>query len=160
VSKATLGESGTPYEPDVIIDFDDTYVYNDIQITQSGSSPTYVFQTEDVASQNTYGVRSLTQTIEAANQTDCQGMGATLLARYKDAHARFYQVTLDGLPDATRFLQILGREIGDLVTMTRKPWGAPQISVNVFIDGIEHQITPTSWRCVFSTTPQYVATTY
>jgi len=161
-SAATFGDGAgeIPYQGDIRIDFDDTYIYNALSVTQSGSSPAVTSVAGDSASENSYGPRDLPLTVPLSASADLTGQANTLLARYKDPHARVPQVTLEGRGNTDNFAQMLSREIGDLVTINRRPLGATAISIGCFIDGIKHHITPTEWTTTFMLTPQYPNATY
>jgi hypothetical protein len=149
------GDGGIPYEGNIVIDFDDTYVYNDIQVTQAGASPSYVYEIQDVASQNTYGVRSLTPSIQVVNQSDVQSMGATLLGRYKDPHPRLATLSFELRSKPTYLAQVMALKIGDLITVNHKPLGGTSYTLQVFIDGISHTVDEGQWLITFNTTPLY-----
>jgi hypothetical protein len=160
-SVATFGGDGAiPYEGNIVIDFDDTYVYNDAQITQAGASPSYVYEIQDVTSQNTYGVRSLTQSVQVVNQSDVQGMGATLLARYKDPHPRLATLSFELRSKPSYLGQVMALKIGDPITVNHKPLGGTTYTLQVFIDGISHTVDEGQWLITFNTTPLYPNTTY
>jgi hypothetical protein len=155
-SVATFGGDGNiPYEGNIVIDFDDTYVYNDIQVTQAGASPAYVYEIQDVTSQNTYGVRSLPTSIQVVNQSDVQGMGATLLGRYKDPHPRLATLSFELRSKPTYLATVMALKIGDLITVNHKPLGGTTYTLQVFIDGISHTVDEGQWLITFNTTPLY-----
>lgn len=162
-SAVTFGDNGTteyPYQGDIEIDFDDERIYNLIQVTQSGSTPALTEVTADSTSQGQYGVRPQNLTPAVSATADLTGMANTLLARYKDPHPRVPKVSLESRSRTANFPQVLGREIGDLVTVNRRPVGASTISINCFIDGVQHKITAESWVTSFMLTPQFPNPTY
>jgi hypothetical protein len=94
------------------------------------------------------------QTI-ASTDADSVTTAAALLAKYKDPALRFDQLTLlpRGAP-TTLFPEVLGREIGDLVTVVRTPQEVGSaITKNVIIEGISHQITAANWVTTFNLSP-------
>jgi hypothetical protein len=159
---ATFGEGSgeTPYDGNIAIEFDDQLIYNDVQVTQSGTSPAFVSATSNLSAQTSYGLRTLARTAALTNASDVISQAATLLAWYKDPRTRIPNVSMNGVSNPDSFIQTLGREIGDLVTIKRRPPGAPMITTGVFIDGVKHSITPTSWVTTFMLTPQLPAATY
>jgi hypothetical protein len=155
-SVATFGGVGNiPYETSRVVDFDDTYIYNDVQVTQAGASPAYVYEIQDVTSQNTYGVRSLTVSAQVVNQSDVQAMGATLLARYKQPVARLSTLSFELRSKPTYLAQIMALKIGDLITVNYAALGGTVYALYVFIDGISHTVDENQWLVSFNTTPLY-----
>jgi hypothetical protein len=155
-SVATFGGVGNiPYETSRVVDFDDTYIYNDVQVTQAGASPAYVYEIQDVTSQNTYGVRSLTVSAQVVNQSDVQAMGATLLARYKQPVARLSTLSFELRSKPTYLAQIMALKIGDLITINYAALGGTVYALPVFIDGISHTVDENQWLVSFNTTPLY-----
>jgi hypothetical protein len=160
-SVKTFGEGAgeVPYEEGAVIDFDDQYIDNRVEVTQANSSPSYVATAFDSASQTTYGLRVLTANPAAAT-ADCDGMAATLLARYKQPVARLSTLSVEIKSKTDQIGNVLGREIGELVTVKRRPLGAPAISLDVFIDGIEDKIGKEAWTRTFLLTPKFANATY
>lgn len=161
-SVCTFGEGAgeVPYVEGVQVDFDDTYVQNRVEVTQSGSSPTYVAVAFDDASQTTYGLRTLTRSTAVSASADVDGQAATLLARYKQPVARLSALPVEIKSNPSVIATVLAREIGELVTVKRRPLGAPTISLDVFVDGIEDRVSPTGWTRTFLLTPKFADSTY
>ena len=165
VTVATFGEDTAageiPYEVDIRFDFDDTYIFNSVQITQANASPAFSYVAEDAPSQNSYGMRTLQRTVECASQSDVGGMADTLLAWYKDPRPRLVTLSVECRSKPWTFPAVLGLGIGDCVRVNRRPaYGAPAFGVDVFIDGIAHTVDADTWHTTFSTTPVYPNTTY
>lgn len=164
-SVATFGD-GTgeiPVESDLTVSFDPTYVYNQVTVTQTDMGGTaYVAFAQDTTSQATYGVRSLSRSEPLVNTADLDGQAATLLARYKTPMPRVSTATINVRVSAAgnRLTQALTRQIGDLVTVKRRPPGAAVITLACFIEGIRHTITGDSWLTTFTLTPQWPNPTY
>jgi hypothetical protein len=81
------------------------------------------------------------------NDTDAANYAGWVLGMTKDAEYRFASVTIDprAMPDVL-YPQVLGRRIGDRVTVIRRPpgGGAP-IERDAFIRGIGHFYGPGRW---------------
>ena len=158
---ATFGGDGNiPYEGNLVIGFDDTYVYNDVQITQANTSPTYVFEAQDMTSQNTYGVRTQQQTLQVAAQSDVQGMAATLLSRYKNPLPRLATLSIELRSKPNYIPNVFGLHIGDLITINHKPPGGTMFTLQCFIDGFSHTVDQGQWLVTLNTTPFYPNSTY
>lgn len=128
----------------VELDYDDSTIANQVKITRVGGSE----QTEeDTASQSLNLIHThrrtdlLMETDGAAN--DYAGF---LLYQAKDPELRFSSLTLRPQRDATNlFPQALGRRFGDRIRIVRRPPGGGSISREVFIRGVEHEISPLNW---------------
>ena len=57
---------------------------------------------------------------------------------------RFDSITLTPLRDPRLWPQVLGREIGDRITITRTPPGVAPVTKDVFIRGITHTVDASS----------------
>lgn len=70
-----------------------------------------------------------------------------LLARYGKPKLRVTQVQIDprAAPGTTGWHMVLGVEQGDIVTVNRRPVGAPMISQRCMVIGIDHDATPGRW---------------
>jgi hypothetical protein len=161
-SVCTFGEGAgeIPYQEGVTLDFDDTYVLNDVTVTQAGAVPASSAQSIDATSQATYGVRSTTVSVPLQNYSDADGMATTMIAQYKNPVARLSTVPVEIRATPSVIGQVLAREIGELATVKRRPIGAPAISVQAFIDGIEDKISTGAWTRSFQLTPKLANTTY
>lgn len=146
-SQATFGDGAgeLPYA-DVTPDYDDTSLANYALITRVGG-------TEQTASDTTSRTTYLTHTYTRSDlimQTDTEALSYAGYIVYvgKDPEFRFSELLVKPLRDSTNlFPQVLGREIGDRVTVKRRPpGGGSAISRDVFIRGIAHTVTPDTWQ--------------
>ena len=102
----------------------------------------------------------MTRSTAVSSSADADGMAATLLARYKQPVARLESMPVEIKSNPSVIGTVLNREIGDLVTVKRRPLGAPTITIDVFVDGIEDRVSPTSWTRSFFLTPKFANSTY
>lgn len=133
---------------DYSLDYDDRYVYNDVRMTRLGG----IQQTaSDTTSQSDYFIRTLQNDRLLLNaDTDVSGRASYLLGLYKDPRYRAPSLDLDGYGDDSQMTQILAREIGDVVTVTRRPQGGVAITIDYRIEGIEHEMGPGQvWHTTF-----------
>ena len=156
----TFGEGSgeTAYLEGLTVDFDDTQVQNDVQVAQAGT--TFLAESLDYPSQGTYGLRVLSRTVPLANTADVTGQAATLLARYKQPVARLSSLPIELKSYPAAIPSVLVREIGDLVTVKRRPLGAAVITLQAFVDGIEDRISASTWTRTFLLTPKFADSTY
>jgi hypothetical protein len=131
--------------------FDDTLLVNDVTVTRSGGTAQNV---SDATSINTYfqhsGIRDgiLVQSdIESLNQATM-----ILLAR-KDTILRIDSMTLN-LADPTQTTRIvagLNAELFDLINVTKTMPGATSVTRELFVQGLQYDVTKTTFGAVFLT---------
>ena len=144
-SQATFQPGTTlPFE-DLTVEYGAQGLKNSMLISSVGDAT--VANVGDTPSQAAYQKRTYTRsdllhrTFE--NSNDYAGF---LLALQKDPELRIASMTIN--PQAaptTLFPQVLGRELGDRITVTFTPPGGTAITRACFIRGINHEITPDSW---------------
>lgn len=139
---------------DHTIEYDDTGLANVVRIGNAGG----IQQTaSDATSQQQY----LTHTYERTDlllQTDAEAAdyAAFVLYQSKDPELRFTQLTVNARDDdAALFPQVLGREVGDLISLTRRPpGGGPVTTRRCFVVGIAHDVPgPNEWRTTWALQP-------
>lgn len=123
-SQATFSNDGTGVPivyGGVTQSLDKDRIVNEVTVT--GGLSTSVAQTvSDATSQTTYGLRTLSRSTQLASDTDALAVAQAILDSYKDAVVRFEEIRVlrtaatSGWDDA-----VLGREIGDLVTIRLDP---------------------------------------
>jgi hypothetical protein len=144
----TFGDSTgeIPYS-DLVISTNDDLVYNDISIARVGGTAQTA---NDSASIEAHLTRTFIRT-DLTHQTDAasQHYANYILAANKDADLRFDALTIDAqADDDRRWPVILGVEIGDRVTVRRRPpGGGDAIERDCYVEGIAHEIEPPmTWR--------------
>lgn len=129
----------------VTLDYDDSTIANQVKITRVGGSE----QTEeDTASQSLNLIHTHRRT-DLLMQTDAvaNDYAGFLLYQAKDPELRFSTLTLMPRADGDHlFPQALGRRFGDRVRIVKRPPGGGSISREVFIRGVEYDISPLDWR--------------
>ena len=119
---------------------DDTTLANDVQITRVGGT---LQEVKNNASITTY---LFPRTYARSDIIVTDDETALLYAQWvlyvsKSGEDRFETLTIDPLADTTDlFPQVLGREIGDRITIWHRPANVAAFSRDCFIRGIEHQI--------------------
>jgi hypothetical protein len=134
--------------PYVNLDFayDDQLILNDVTVTRLGGTPQ---QVQDQFSIDTYFIKSgqrndiLVQTDQEAND-----QARTLLAARKDANLRIdsMDLTITGDNDEERVLVNLTSDIYSLVLITKTMPGGSFVTRELFIQGVQHDVTPNSWK--------------
>lgn len=159
ISQATFGDSTgeLPYT-DIQFDFDDTLLRNYVTTTRNGGAQQIA---SDSASITTYGTMSYSRptTLEVSD-TAAYSAAQRVVALYKDVKTRVSQIVVNGESSANGktptdiYPQILGREIGDRITVKRRPQGVGSaITKDVLIEGIQHDADPSKWITTFQLSP-------
>jgi hypothetical protein len=148
VSRATLGEdtaSGEiPYQPGQVFDFNPVYLYNDVEVenTQAGGYSqltTSTFVAVDDTSAARYGARTLTLTSRYSSAFNAWNVAWWLLSQYAYPQLRVGTVVVSAAAtaDVARWAFVCGVEVGDLVTVKRRPIGQPAITVRCRVLRVE-----------------------
>lgn len=154
VNQATFGEQELPYV-DVEIEYSDNNLWNEVYVDREGGTTQIA---TDGPSIGKYFPRTLTRD-NTLTTTDSEAMSAAkwLLARYKDPKLRVRSMLLDGEASPNSLWpQILGREIGDRVTVRKRPPGGGSMIEQVStIESIELSWTAQGgwWDCRWSLSP-------
>lgn len=149
-SNATFGDGGgseLPYES-VTMSYDDV-IYNEAKVTREGG-------TEQSASDSTSIASYLTHTMSDSgllmeNDAAALDYANWIVYQGKDPERRVETITLTrNATSATEdllFPQMLGRDIGDRITVKIRPPGVVStITRDYIIRGIEHQWAPGTWK--------------
>lgn len=113
------------------------YLYNRVSVTRLGGVEQIV---DDLASQTTYGIRSLTLSDMLMNSdVDALNLAGSLLSFYKSPSTRVESLTvnLGSLTDAQRST-VLSLELGDFVSLTWTPKGTDAVTLAMRVEGIDH----------------------
>jgi hypothetical protein len=134
-----------PYT-DLDFAYDDQLILNDVTVTKLGGTPQNVF---DQFSIDTYFIKS-GQRSDILVQTDAEAenQARTLLAARKDANLRIdsMNLTISGDDDEQRVLINLTSDIYTLVIVSKTMPGGSLVTRELFIQGVQHDITPNSWK--------------
>lgn len=148
--QATFGDDPDelPYT-DIVAEFDGEVMQNIVRYARAGST---VQIAADPTSRALYGDHTQGSRSDLVCETDDQVLD---LARYhlsirRDPEKRFTSISLapTGSP-AELFPQVLGRRVRDLVTVNRRPAGRPDITRDVYIQGVSHTFDSVDWRTTF-----------
>jgi hypothetical protein len=122
---------------------DDTQMANDIQITRAGGT---LQEEQNKSSIRKYlFARSWSRTdLIQTSDADADGYAQWVLYVSLATEDRFDTLTVTPLRDPRLWPQVLGREIGDRITVIRRPPGMGAIQKDVFIRGITHTIDASS----------------
>lgn len=149
-SVATFGEQENPYQGDLEMRLDPKDVYNNVTVSRTAGVSVRAI---DSASQVRYFPRSLLLSTIAADDPSVLYLAEYLLDRYKTPHLRVPQLTLIPTENLSLWPQCLGREIGDRITVTRRPGGATTISKDFFIEKVSIRVTAEEWKFTWLLSP-------
>lgn len=146
-SQGIFGDSGSelPYT-DLKQTGDDATFYNQIKITRAGGTEQV---SEDTASQALLYVKTFRPSSEPILETDAVALDYAdwLLYISRKPELRFSSITIDPRLDPTNlYPQVLGRQIGDRITVRRRPpGGGTMLERDCFIRGITHDFAQGYW---------------
>jgi hypothetical protein len=106
----------------------------------SQSYPDVVHSALDVESGQRYGWRPMDRQTYLYDTASAFGLGEWLLAQYKTPRFRFESVTVDAKAYPAAWPLVLGVEVGDLVTVVRRPVGQAAVSVACRVMAVRHDI--------------------
>jgi len=150
-SQATFGDGpGELIYESVKVAYDDTQVRNVVRISRVGGTQQIA---SDAASQAQYLNHSWERS-DLIMQTDAEAANYAgyVLFQNKDAELRFTELVINPHADETNlFPQVLGRELGDRITVKRRPpGGGAVISRDCFIRGIKHTLKDKRWKTTWT----------
>jgi hypothetical protein len=135
-------------------------IHNEVTVSPGGQNALAQL-VSDVDSQGVYGVRSLSKQTLLENEEDALAIAEVIVAAYADPRTRFERISVLEREDAEGWTEaVLGREIGDLVTVrTSPPVEADATPYTIeyacFIESIEDALSPgMPWQVSFGLTLQ------
>lgn len=133
---------------DVLIDYDEQGIYNEAVVTRRDGSPQTA---KDVDSQGEYFKRTYTKSTIDASDTQAFDHATYVVNRRSDPQFRIVGLVIKPQRSAsTLWPQVLGREIGDRITVQLTPQQVgTQISREAVIEGVEHSMKSGEWTTVW-----------
>lgn len=144
--RAVLGEDTAggevPYTRDLEVDLDPTFIYNIIKIYNLiaawVNSTTTTSVVTDPTSITKYQGRTFERTVRLLNIADGFALACWLVARYAYPQRRVTQLTIDAGAYPPAFGFVLAVEVGDLVTVKRRPIYEPATSRDYRVLQVAH----------------------
>jgi hypothetical protein len=139
VSQATFGAGHLLFR-DLELDYDSDQIRNAISLTRDGGTAQTAESSASVAE---YGKRSFSRSgLMNATDSELEDLADYLLGGFSEPAVRVRSITIDPMNHPDLLTQALAREIRDRVTVQyQPPSGGTQISQEVFISGIQHQLS-------------------
>jgi len=125
------------------VTLDDTDLANDVTVTRTGGTAQ---NAENAGSITQFFRRSLTRS-NLLMETDAQALQqSNMILNYRDdVQLLVRSIGLDLSSVSSRVAAALELEIGDPIQVIRTQPGGSNITANVTVQGISHQITPETW---------------
>ena len=131
--------------------YDDTQIFNDITVARLGGTPQTVTDTTSI---ETYFIHSGQRT-DLLMQTDAEALDQAqmLLNARANALLRIDSIGLNLMDesDTDRIVAGLDSELFTLIDVTKTGQQSSTFTLELFIQGIQHDITPTTWNTRFLT---------
>jgi hypothetical protein len=149
VPARTYSDTGAPDTiaySNIDLAYDDQLILNDVTVTRVGGTPQNV---EDAPSVLRYFTKSGQRTdILVQTDTESNDQARTLIAARKNAELRIDSMTLNlSDPDnITRNVAGLRADIYTLVNIEKSMPGGSSVIRELFIQGVQHDVTPSTWN--------------
>lgn len=155
-STVTFGDGSSPEINYTMLgtDYDSSALWTDVIVNYRPSHyhPVATFeQAYDATASGRFVRRNRTLTTRTPRPGEAQAIASLELLRGKTPALRYPSVTVE--PVGTEWASILGREISDRVTVTRRPPGGGTITIAEHIEGITHTVTPWRWEVSYDLSP-------
>lgn len=103
------------------------------------------FTAEDATSITSYGERTIPFNLPDANENDARALASWTVERMKDPVPQVTQLKIPTARNTTIFDAVLGLELEYQVRVKHDPPGTGTIDTQVWVQGIDHDITPDNW---------------
>lgn len=153
-----LGEITYEGEDALILDFDPTYIYNQVTIQDTSVIASFLpsiagntYVVSNTTSIAKYGLRTLGKTVSFNDGgAHALQMANLYLSNYSTPNLRLATVSFSaarrsGSLATLTWPFILNVEVGDLITFNHRPIGAPAISFICVVLNVQHTVAPNQW---------------
>ena len=138
---------------DAVVAYDDTTINNLVRVSNVGGTQQTA---QDTASQAQYLVHTYDRTdLILESDDEAAAHASFILSQTKDPELRFTSLTVNARDDDDAlFPQVLGRDFGDKISLTRVPPGGGTVSREMFVVGVAHEVNgPNEWRTTWALQP-------
>jgi hypothetical protein len=150
-SPTVFADTGSDiYYESIDFDIDDTILANDVTVQRTGGTAQNVSDATSIAS---FFLRDLSRTgLLMDSDADALSQAKAILNQRKDPELRIGSITIDAYQDTSaRVIAALDTELFDPIKVTRTQPGGGTVTRTLSVQGIEHTITPSSWKTTFQT---------
>ena len=138
-SNATFGNGvgELPYS-DVITNFDETRIVNIVSVTRNGGTEQLIQNNDSIEE---FGARqnSLTDTLNVSDE-DALSVATQRLAQFENTSPRVEGLVINPLSNSSLWAQVLGREVGDKITVKIPTPASQTFEFGVHIESVRHTI--------------------
>lgn len=151
-SQATFGDSGAELRyQDIVLAYDDTQLWNSAEVEREGQADLQTYS--DATSITKNGERTLRQNgVLVSVDSEALGLANLLVDVYGTQDLRVRRLTVTPRRDPSGLWpEALGLELGDKVTVVRRPPAGNTITETLFVEGIGHSADAASrqWTTTF-----------
>ena len=139
-SQATFGDDGSELRyTDITFDYSDSHIRNEVRVTSPALPPQVA---SDATSQTNYLKRGYERRVLETSPSRMTDAANYILGKYKDPFLRVASITIKPPRDpAGLYPQVLGRDLGERVTVKRRPQGVGSvIAQECHIEQISHDV--------------------
>ena len=150
-SPTVFADTGSDiYYEEVEFDIDDIVLANDVTVQRTGGTAQNVTDSASIAS---FFQRNVSRTgLIMQTDADALNQAKTILAARKDPELRIGSIQIDSYQDTSaRVTAALDTELFAPIKATRTQPGGGTVTRTLSVQGIEHTITPDSWKTRFQT---------
>jgi hypothetical protein len=134
---------------DLVPSDDITELYNEVRVSIPGEPDPAVAR--DQASVNAYGYRPLALSLDLTSWDSAVEMAKLLLSKHKDPATRYDAITLK--PNDALWPQVLGRDLGDRITVVDRPPAGTATTAPCWIEGVSHEFSGLKWKTSWQLSP-------
>ena len=146
-----MSSSTVPYQEDINIIQDPREIYSTVIVNRNNGLSV---KNTDTTALGEFFPRTLQITSYDSTDSAAIYLSEGLIDRYKTPRDRIPTLTIDAASKpALAFPQVLGRDIGDRVTVTRNNPGAPAYIQDFYIEKISHSIGVGEWKTTYLLSP-------
>ncbi len=156
VVQAAFGGSGFDYT-DITFAYDDLLIKNSVSGQILGGTAQTVADSVSVAHYLNHSYNATGLWLQT--DTDAAEWATNVAAQFLNPELRVESITILPQKDDTYWAVALGLEIGDLVTVTMITPAGATVTKSLFVEGIDHTVTPLHWTTKFTfSTAAYLQT--
>ncbi|MCU1590085.1 MAG: hypothetical protein JWP11_1341 [Frankiales bacterium] len=153
-SSLTFGELESagelPYDGTVNFDYDPSYVIDEQQVSRKGGSTVTARAATTVLP---YHKSGNPRTIGVLNDYEATDQANWLITQYATPRLRVASLTIIPSANPALWPAALGTEINTRVTVKRRALNQPTVSLDCWVEAIQHRVTPTQWLTTFLLSP-------
>jgi hypothetical protein len=152
---AIIANGEIPYEGDLGLDYDNTYIQNVTQATLTQGPNSLIAPVEknqlSISQYLTRGPQAVT--VNGTSAQDAYDVSYWYLNKYQQPQLRVSQVTIGAATNPLSFTLMLQTDLSDVAVLNRRPLGAPAYSLPVITQRTATSIGPGVWDVTLQLSP-------